>query len=139
MGYGDNQKPKVILESALIAPLAQFDVKGAKGCLLQIDGGTDMTISQVDELANMFTKALDEDAQVILGARITPELTGKLRVVCVLSGYKLRATSRHCPQFLTNFGFSHLNDVCRLEILWWFFATQARITLQYRVLLQLPC
>ena len=45
-----------------------------------------MTISQVDELANMFTKALDEDAQVILGARITPELTGKLRVVCVLSG-----------------------------------------------------
>ena len=86
VGYGDNQKPKEILESALIAPLAQFDVKGAKGCLLQIDGGTDMTISQVDELANMFTKALDEDAQVILGARITPELTGKLRVVCVLSG-----------------------------------------------------
>ena len=57
-----------------------------RGCLLQIDGGTDMTISQVDELANMFTKALDENAQVILGARITPELTGKLRVVCVLSG-----------------------------------------------------
>jgi len=86
VGIGDNQTPREILESATRAPLAEFDVKGAKGCLLQIEGGTDMTISQVDELANLFTKKLDDDAQVILGARVSPDLAGQLRVVCVLSG-----------------------------------------------------
>lgn len=88
VGVGDNQTPKQILKTALIAPLAEFDVEGAKGCLLQIEGGTDMTISQVDELANLFTKVLDDDAQVILGARVSQDLAGQLKVVCVLSGIK---------------------------------------------------
>ena len=63
-----------------------MNVGGAKGCLLQIEGGLGMTIGQVDEIATALTSAVDAEAQVILGARVTPELEGVIRVVMLLSG-----------------------------------------------------
>ena len=59
---------------------------GAQGCLIQVEGGIGMTISQLDEVANMFTEALDPNAQVILGARVSPDLEDSIRVVTLLSG-----------------------------------------------------
>ena len=44
------------------------------------------TIGQVDEIATALTSAVDAEAQVILGARVTPELEGIIRVVMLLSG-----------------------------------------------------
>ena len=45
-----------------------------------------MTIGQVDQVANMFTEALDPNAQVILGARVSEDLEDSIRVVTLLSG-----------------------------------------------------
>ena len=45
-----------------------------------------MTNGQVDEIATALTSAVDAEAQVILGARVTPELEGIIRVVMLLSG-----------------------------------------------------
>jgi cell division GTPase FtsZ len=47
-----------------------------------------MTIGQVDEVANMFTEALDPNAQVILGARVSDDLEDTIRVVTLLSGIR---------------------------------------------------
>jgi len=86
VGTGRPNDPESILQSAMMAPLAELDVGGAQGCLIQVEGGIGMTISQLDEVANMFTEALDPNAQVILGARVSPDLEDSIRVVTLLSG-----------------------------------------------------
>ena len=86
VGVGKPDDPKGILKSALMAPLAELDVRGAKGCLVQVEGGPGMTIGQVDAVATLFTSTLDDDAQVILGARVSEDLIDTIRVVTVLSG-----------------------------------------------------
>jgi len=88
VGVGDPNDPKGILHSAMMAPLAALDVGGAKGCLIQIEGGLGMTLNQVDSVAQLFTEALDRDAQVILGARVSEDLANTMRVVTLLSGIK---------------------------------------------------
>lgn len=86
VGTGRPDDPEGILRSAMMAPLAELDVGGAQGCLIQVEGGIGMTISQLDEVANMFTEALDPNAQVILGARVSKDLEDTIRVVTLLSG-----------------------------------------------------
>jgi cell division protein FtsZ len=86
VGVGRADDPEGILNSAMMAPLAELDVGGAKGCLIQIEGGLGMTIGQVETVASMFTAALDVDAQVILGARVSEDLHDSIRVVTLLSG-----------------------------------------------------
>lgn len=88
VGTGRPDDPRGILESALKAPLAAMDVGGATGCLIQVEGGLGMTIGQVDEVATLFTSALDEGAQVILGARVSEDLEDTIRVVTLLSGIR---------------------------------------------------
>jgi len=86
VGIGKPDDPEGILESAMMAPLAELDVGGAQGCLIQVEGGVGMTIGQLEEVANMFTQALDPNAQVILGARVSEDLEDTIRVVTLLSG-----------------------------------------------------
>lgn len=86
VGVGRADEPEEILNSAMMAPLAELDVSGAKGCLIQIEGGQGMTIGQVETVASLFTAALDIDAQVILGARVSEDLHDTIRVVTLLSG-----------------------------------------------------
>ena len=88
VGVGRPDDPKGILESALKAPLAAMDVGGAQGCLIQVEGGYGMTIGQVDAVAALFTSALDDDATVILGARVSEDLEDTIRVVTLLSGIR---------------------------------------------------
>ena len=88
VGIGRPDDPKGILESALKAPLAAMDVGGAKGCLIQVEGGLGMTIGQVNAVADLFTSALDAYAIVILGARVSEDLVDAIRVVTLLSGIR---------------------------------------------------
>ncbi|MBD42521.1 MAG: hypothetical protein CMB09_00215 [Euryarchaeota archaeon] len=88
VGMGEPEEPEKILHSAMMAPLAALDVSGATGCLIQIEGGLGMTLSQVDSVARLFTEALDSNAQVILGARVSEDLVNTIRVVTLLAGIK---------------------------------------------------
>ncbi len=83
---GDANNPEEIFMKALSAPLASLDVLGASGCLLQLEGGRQMTIYQMEQVAEAFTRGLTDDAQVILGARHSDDLDGRMRVVAVVSG-----------------------------------------------------
>jgi cell division protein FtsZ len=86
VGVGRPDDPRGILESALKAPLAEMDVSGATGCLIQVEGGLGMTIGQVTAVADLFTSAVDEHAQLIFGARVSEDLEDTIRVVTLLSG-----------------------------------------------------
>ncbi len=86
VGQGDPNDANSLLEDALSAPLSDLSFDGAKACLLQIEGGPGMTVGQVGLIADAFTARFDEDAQVILGARVSDDLRGSIRVVAVVSG-----------------------------------------------------
>ena len=86
VGQGDPEDANSLLEDALSAPLANLSLDGAKACLLQIEGGPGMTVGQVGLIADAFTARFDENAQVILGSRVSDDLHGQIRVVAVVAG-----------------------------------------------------
>ena len=86
VGQGDPDDASGLLQDAMSAPLANLSLDGAKACLLQIEGGPGMTVGQVGLIADAFTARFDEDAQVILGARVSDDLQGRIRVVAVVAG-----------------------------------------------------
>lgn len=86
---GDSNDPMHLFKEAMEAPLYDIQLAGARGCLIQVEGGSGLTIHQLDAVTDAFTTGLHMDAQVILGARVTDELEGRLRVVAIVSGIGL--------------------------------------------------
>ncbi len=86
VGQGDPDDANGLLQDAMSAPLANLSFDGAKACLLQLEGGPGLTVGQVGLIADAFTARFDEDAQVILGARVSDDLQGRIRVVAVVAG-----------------------------------------------------
>jgi len=74
-------------EAAIANPLLDnCSMKGAKGVLINITGGPDMTLFEVDEAANRIREEVDEDANIIFGSTFNPELAGTIRVSVVATG-----------------------------------------------------
>jgi len=74
-------------ENAIQNPLLdEVTLKGAKAVLVNITGGLDMTLLEVDEAANAISAQVDPDANIIFGAAFDPNLTDTLRVSVVATG-----------------------------------------------------
>lgn len=90
MGMGESEGEGRALEAARAAidnPLLDdVSMKGAKGVLINITGGYDMTLFELDEAANEIRREVDPDANIILGSTFDSELEGRLRVSVVAAG-----------------------------------------------------
>ena len=86
VGTGSSENPSSVVEMARNSPLNDVTIEGAKGCMIQVEGGPDMTLSHLTELTDTFVSQMDPDCQVIMGARVSDEMIGKLRLVAVVSG-----------------------------------------------------
>jgi len=74
-------------EAAIASPLLEnFSLAGAKGLLVSITGGMDMTIGEFDEVGNTIRELASEDATVVVGTTIDPEMHNELRVTIVATG-----------------------------------------------------
>jgi cell division protein FtsZ len=74
-------------EAAISNPLLDHcSMKGARGVLINITGGADMTLFEVDEAANRIRDEVDDDANIIFGSTFNPALEGKMRVSVVATG-----------------------------------------------------
>ena len=74
-------------EAAIANPLLdETSMRGAKGLLISITGGRDMTLFEVDEAATRIREEVDQDANIILGATFDEELEGVIRVSVVATG-----------------------------------------------------
>jgi cell division protein FtsZ len=74
-------------QAAIANPLLDdVTLKGAKGVLINITGGYDMTLFEVDEAANEIRREVDADAHIILGSTFDPTMNGKIRVSVVAAG-----------------------------------------------------
>ena len=74
-------------EAAINNPLLEdTSMSGARGLLINITGGDDLTLFEVDEAANRIRQEVDEEANVIFGSAVDETLTGKIRVSVVATG-----------------------------------------------------
>jgi cell division protein FtsZ len=90
MGTGEasgDDRALMAAQNAIANPLLdETSLKGAKAVLVNVTGGLDMTLLEVDEAANAISSEVDPDANIIFGAAFDPSLEGKLRVSVVATG-----------------------------------------------------
>jgi cell division protein FtsZ len=90
MGTGEasgDDRALMAAQNAIANPLLdETSLKGAKAVLVNITGGMDMTLLEVDEAANAIAGEVDSDANIIFGAAFDPALDGKIRVSVVATG-----------------------------------------------------
>jgi len=79
-------KPEAVVEDALCHPLLEADYKGAKGALIHVTGGSDLTMKETNDIVELLTYELDSNANVIWGARINEDYNGKARVTAIMTG-----------------------------------------------------
>ncbi len=98
MGTGEASGEKRALtaaEAAIANPLIDdSSMKGARGLLISITGGKDMTLFEVDEAATRIREEVDPDANIIVGATFDENLDGVIRVSVVATGIEQAALAR---------------------------------------------
>jgi cell division protein FtsZ len=82
-------------EAAISNPLLEdTNMKGARGLLINITGGSDLTLFEVDQAANRIREEVDEDANIMFGTAIDEELNGRIRISVVATGIDTAAPAQ---------------------------------------------
>lgn len=92
MGIGRSEGENRAVEAAKAAinsPLLEISINGAKGVLLNISGGSDLTMQEVSEAAKVVTESIDPNAKVIFGAVISDDVKkGETKVTVIATGFE---------------------------------------------------
>jgi cell division protein FtsZ len=83
-----NNRVEEAVKGALSNPLLDISYEGATGALIHVAGGPDLTLDEINRVGELVTESLDEDANVIWGARVTDEMRGKITVMTIITGVK---------------------------------------------------
>lgn len=86
-GSGHDRVDKVI-QDTLEHPLLDIDYEDAKGALLHLEGGTDLTLGETIRIGEGITANFNENVNVKIGARVNPELQGAVRATAIIVGVK---------------------------------------------------
>jgi cell division protein FtsZ len=93
MGTGEAEGERRAIdaaEAAISNPLLEdVSMKGARGVLINITGGPDMTLFEVDEAANRIREEVDPDANIIFGSTFDDRLEGRMRISVVATGIEV--------------------------------------------------
>jgi cell division protein FtsZ len=104
MGTGEAEGDRRALEAAEAAianPLLDdTSMKGAKGVLINITGGSDITLFEVDEAASRIRAEVDQDAYIIIGSAFDAALDGKMRVSVVATGIDAETATQPQPSMM---------------------------------------
>jgi cell division protein FtsZ len=90
MGIGQARGEKRALEaarSAISSPLLEASIEGARGVLINIAGGSDLGLFEVNEAANAISEAADPEANIIFGAVVDDTLGDEVRVTVIAAGF----------------------------------------------------
>ena len=83
---GEN-RAVIAAQQAVESPLIEVKIEGARGVLFSVAGGYDMSMSEIQEAAEVITGAVSPDANIIFGASIRPELDDEIVVTVVATGF----------------------------------------------------
>ena len=74
-------------QQAIESPLIEVSIDGAKGVLFNVTGGYDMSMSEIQEAAEIITSAVSPDANIIFGATLKPDLDDDLSITVIATGF----------------------------------------------------
>jgi cell division protein FtsZ len=100
VGVGESDAPnraEEAVRNALTSPLLDVDYIGATGALIHVSGDNHMTIEEANRVGEVISEMMDDNALVIWGARVNPDLEGMLKVTLIMTGVK-------SPHLLSGFG-----------------------------------
>ena len=83
---GDNRAAQAA-QQAIESPLIEVSIDGAKGVLFNVTGGYDMSMSEIQEAAEIITSAVSPDANIIFGATLKAELEDELIITVIATGF----------------------------------------------------
>lgn len=91
IGLGESDEPKdrvsISVEDALASPLlGEIDLSTARGALVRVQGGPDMTITEAEQAAQLVSERVNPRARIIWGCSVEPELEGKMKIMVVITG-----------------------------------------------------
>ncbi len=92
-GSGDNRAVEAA-KAAITSPLLDITIDGARGVLFNICGGTDLTLFEVNDAAEVIRNAADPDANIFFGAVINPNMQGDIQITVIATGVDGRRSSR---------------------------------------------
>jgi cell division protein FtsZ len=101
IGYSEAQdgRAREAAERALRSPLIDMEIVGARGILLSIAGGDDLTLLEVNEAAEVVRRSATDDTNIIFGATVDERLTGQVWVTVVATGIGSPRRSSYTPSF----------------------------------------
>ncbi len=85
-GVGEN-RAQTAARTAISSPLLETSIEGAKGMLFNIVGGTDLTMSEVNQASEIISKSTDADANIIFGASIDESLVDQIKITVIATGF----------------------------------------------------
>jgi len=114
MGTGVSEGQDRAVEAArraISSPLLEgASVNGARGVIINITGGTDLSLVEVSEASSIVQEAADEDANIIFGAVVDPTLNGKVKITVIATGFgppsaaRLIGSTAQTPVDMTQYG-----------------------------------
>jgi len=90
MGVGEAQgedRAQKAIHAAIQSPLIEVDIDGARGVLINISGGPDLTIAEIEESAQKISKLAAPDANIIFGAMVNENQAGKIKITVIATGF----------------------------------------------------
>ncbi len=89
VGESDSENRAIeAVEKAINNPLLDVEITGAKGALINVSGGPDMTLDEAKEVVEAVSSRLDDSAQVIWGAHISDDMDNVIRTLLIVTGVK---------------------------------------------------
>ena len=102
MGTGEAQGENRAIEAAEAAinnPLLDnASIEGARGVLINVTGGSDVTLMEVDEAASRICQEVDDDANIIFGTSLSTDLDGQMRVAVIATGIEADLVREPVPE-----------------------------------------
>ena len=90
IGTGENKALEATQQAINSPLLEETSIEGAKAVLINIAGGNDLSLHEVNEVTDVITRQVDPDANIIFGTTIDPALSDRVRVTVIATGFDRR-------------------------------------------------
>ena len=103
---GDNRATDAA-NVAIASPLLDIDISGARGVLFNITGGMDLTLFEVNEAADIISRAAHPEANIIFGAVQDPNYDGRVKITVIATGFDSVQPTHGRPQAIPAMPYTH--------------------------------
>jgi cell division protein FtsZ len=102
MAEGDGRAMAAAREAVSSPLLEDSSVNGARGVIINVTGGPDLSLMEVGEASSIIQEAAHEDANIIFGAVVDQNLTGKVKITVIATGFDRAPSSRNVSAAIMN-------------------------------------